>query len=74
MAFNPNWIVGKTIERVTMNPFMWQEPWGEKITAHAPVIHFTDGSSIFFSTEETGAGEYGTEITYVKSEKRRRSK
>jgi hypothetical protein len=44
---NPRWIVGKTVARVDLNSF----DDGRAGTAHGPVIHFTDGSSISFSTE-----------------------
>jgi hypothetical protein len=52
---NPRWIVGKTVARVDLNSF----DSGRAATAHGPVIHFTDGSSISFSTE-------GTSIKYEK--------
>lgn len=64
--FNPKWIVGKTVAAVDMRLFeMSQEFHGKK--AHDPVITFTDGSSITFITEETGTGEYGTDISYHKA-------
>lgn len=66
-GFNPKWIVGKTIANVDMRPFeQAQEHRGAK--AHNPVITFTDGSYITFNTEETGTGEYGTDINYHKPE------
>jgi hypothetical protein len=46
---NPRWVVGKTVARVDPNSF----DDGRARTAHGPVIHFTDGSSISFSTEGT---------------------
>ncbi len=58
MRFNPKWIIGKTVERVEMNPFESRE-FPERIgsmVAHDPCIYFTDGSSIAFSTEETEVG------------------
>lgn len=64
-GFNPKWIVGKTIARVDMRMFdMSREFHGAK--AHDPLITFTDGSSITFVTQETGTGEYGTDISYHK--------
>lgn len=54
MAFNPNYLVGKTIERVTMNP---------------PMIHFTDGSSIYFVFDETDNLQ-PVEIVYVPKPRR----
>ena len=62
--FNPRWIVGKTVARVDMNP--WDSGKGNQ--AHSPVIHFTDGSSIRFVTEETEIGEYGTAVVYQKGD------
>ena len=66
MRFNPKWIIGKTVASVEMNPF----PKGSlresrSGVAHQPCITFTDGSRIWFSTEET-EGDYGTAIAYVK--------
>jgi hypothetical protein len=63
--FNPRWIVGKTVERVAMNPFEAGECRNFK--AHDPRIYFTDGSSIAFVTEETEGSEYGTAIVYSKA-------
>jgi hypothetical protein len=68
MTFNPQWIVGKTIASVEMNPFprgLHEE--SRRGIAHNPVIWFTDGSRIEFSTEETEVGEYGTAISYAKA-------
>lgn len=57
---NPRWLVGKVIAKVEMNPF----DDGRGLIAHNPVITFTDGSAIAFTTEETEIGEYGTAISY----------
>lgn len=59
--FKPKWIVGKTVASVDMGRFSD----GRGGTAHTPVIEFTDGSKILFSTEETDVGEYGTSILYL---------
>lgn len=66
--FNPRWLHGKTIARVEMNPFEKydKENTGRAGIAHDPTIHFTDGSSICFMTEETEVGSYGTRIIYRK--------
>lgn len=64
MTFNPNWIVGKTVERVEMFPF----DDGRGGTAHRPVVFFTDGTKIFFAAEETER-EPGVDISYVPAEK-----
>lgn len=65
-GFNPKWIVGKTVASVGMRKFdMSREFKGAK--ANNPVITFTDGSAITFTTQETGTGEYGTDISYHKS-------
>jgi hypothetical protein len=61
VMLNPRWIVGKTVARVDLNPF----DDGKGATAHAPVIYFTDGSSISFSTEETDMEGYGISINYL---------
>jgi hypothetical protein len=62
---NPQWLIGKTIARVDMRPFDASDGKSrKKRTAHNPVITFTDGSAIEFSTEETETGEYGTSINY----------
>lgn len=37
--------------------------------ANDPIITFTDGSYITFTTQETGTGEYGTDINYHKAER-----
>lgn len=67
-GFNPRWIIGKTVARVEMRPFdAGNQGRGE--TAHDPHIYFTDGSQIWFLTEETETGEYGTEIIYRKAER-----
>lgn len=65
MTFNPNWLIGKTVEQVDMRPFPCS-PGDAQRTAHDPIIWFTDGSSIAFVTEETAA-EYGTQIIYRKA-------
>lgn len=67
--FNPNWLKGKTIERVEMNPFSARELVDE--TAHRPVVFFTDGSYIWFSAEETDLGEYGVDISYSPPQRKR---
>jgi hypothetical protein len=67
---NPKFLVGKTIERVEMNTF----PNGRGGYASAPVIYFTDGSSISFETQETERGYYGTKIDYQKSQVKERIK
>lgn len=59
-AMNPRWVVGKTVASLDMQPC----PDGRGGTYHTPVITFTDGSSIKFSTEETEVGVYGTDISY----------
>lgn len=70
MSFNPKWIVGKTIERVEMNPFKAGSDENPRMLAHAPRIHFSDGSWIYFHTEETEVGEYGTDIGYAKPKRK----
>lgn len=64
-GFNPRWIRGKTVESVDMRVF----DDGRGCVAHNPMIRFTDGSFIFFVTEETESGEYGTDVVYVKATK-----
>lgn len=61
---NSKWLVGKTIARVDMHPFARNADGTG--TAHDPTIHFTDGSSIVFMTEETEVDRYGTAIHLVK--------
>ncbi len=59
-GFNPKWIVGKTVARVDMNPFSD----GKGSTTFRPYIMFTDGSRVWFSTDETEVGEYGISVGY----------
>lgn len=66
-GFDPRWIRGKTVANVEMRAF----DDGRGGRAHAPVVFFTDGSMIWFTTEETDVGSYGTSISY--RPKRRRS-
>lgn len=68
-GFNPKWIVGKTIAKVDMRPFEAGEPTRMGM-AHDPIIIFTDGSHIWFTTEETEVGEYGTSISYAPGKRR----
>lgn len=63
---NPNWLVGKTIAAVELNA----EPDRRGGKAHRPVIRFTDGSSISFTTQETDGGWYGTSINYRRKPKK----
>lgn len=68
MKFNPKWIVGKTIASVEMNP---KRDRIRHDTIHSPVIQFTDGSRIYFTTEESetcasDGSYYGTGIVYSK--------
>lgn len=66
MTFNPKWLEGKTVDYVDLNRF----PTGRaRKIAHSPRIWFTDGSSIYFQTEETESGEYGTQIFYTRKVK-----
>lgn len=66
MKARAQWLVGKTIESVDFNPFGSGkiDSRGNEIIAHDPVIRFTDGSVIWFVTQETEAGLYGTAIAY----------
>jgi hypothetical protein len=69
MTINPKWLIGKTIAKVEMRPFNSRDN-GEKGTAHDPHITFTDGSRIWFTTQETEVGEYGTCISYEPGKRR----
>lgn len=62
-GLNPKWIVGKTIASVDMCPFL-ARPDSSRELAHDPIVTFTDGSRITFSTQETEVGVYGTSIDY----------
>lgn len=62
-AFNPSWVIGRTIVAVRMNPF----DDGKGGTAHAPVLELDNGAQLHFVTEETEMGEYGTSIAYRKA-------
>ena len=64
MRFNPNWLKGKTVLKVEMNPY--DAGSARHRVAHNPRIYFTDGSSIAFTTEETEGSDYGTDIVYSK--------
>jgi len=55
-------LVGKTIARVIMHPFDDCRPSDGDNTATDPILVFTDGSRLRFSTQETETGEYGTEL------------
>lgn len=66
MTINPKWLVGKTIASVDMRPFEKSDQASKNDVAHNPIIRFTDGSAIYFVTEETGGSEYGTAICYRK--------
>lgn len=65
MSFNPKWIIGKTVAKVDMRVFR-KEEFGRS-TATDPIIIFTDGSRITFTTQETEIGTYGTAINYYPS-------
>lgn len=65
-GFNAKWIVGKTVAKVEMRPFL-ARPDVSREMAHDPRITFTDGSAITFTTEETETGEYGVSIDYWKA-------
>jgi hypothetical protein len=64
MAIHESWLVGKTVASVDLRHF--DNGRGGKATD--PVIRFTDGSYIFFSTIETEHSDYGTEIVYVSAQ------
>jgi len=64
MAFDPRWIVGKTVASVEMRPFRARE--GSREVTHAPRIFFTDGSHIAFTGQETDFGAYGVGVGYYK--------
>ncbi len=65
-GFNPRWIIGKTVASVDMRP----GPDGRGGTYHTPTIYFTDGSLVWFTTQETEVGEYGTQITYYRPKRK----
>jgi hypothetical protein len=71
MRFDPRWIIGKTVARVNYPAQPARDRGPDHSGAHpATEIHFTDGSSIAFVTEETDWDWYGTQIVYRKPEKR----
>lgn len=71
--FNPKWIIGRTIVGVDMRRFSTgRTSYGT--VAHDPVITFDNGAVIYFTTEETEIGEYGTAITYVPPPPKKRRK
>ncbi len=51
-------LIGRTIIAVQMRPFRD----GRGGTAHAPLVTLDDGRKVWFVTEETEIGEYGTLI------------
>lgn len=60
-GFNPQWITGKTIERIEMN--RWKDN-GRSMAD--PTIHFTDGSRLCFVVEEPDRGDqYGVVPIYI---------
>lgn len=54
-------LVGRTITAVEFRPFN-ATPDGKGGTAHNPRITLDNGRELFFLTEETEVGEYGTMI------------
>lgn len=71
--FNPKWIIGRTIVACDMRPFQANDPTlkGTKETAHDPVITLDNGAKLYFQTEETEIGEYGTSVVYVPPRKKK---
>lgn len=63
-AFNPNWIIGRRIVGVEMNPFPARDL--NNTMAHDPVITLDNGAKLRFMTEETQTDDYGVRILYVK--------
>lgn len=52
-------LVGRTIKAVDWRPFKSYDPRG---TAHNPILTLDNGRRVWFTTEETESGEYGTSI------------
>lgn len=55
-------LVGRTIVAVDFGPF----DDGRGGTVHAPRITLDNGRVVYFTTEETEVGEYGTLISVTK--------
>jgi len=70
-GFNPKWIIGKTVVSVDMRPFDKGDEFPDHQKAYDPLIYFSDGSYITFTTDETGTGEYGLHINYHKANRNR---
>lgn len=68
--FNPRWIVGKTVASVDMQRSTSGVTEDDRKICN-PIITFTDGSSIRFSTQEAEGG-YGTDIVYRPNHLKRR--
>lgn len=68
MRFNPKWIIGKTVASVEMNTLRDGSTTGH--ASHNPVIHFSDGSRIWFTVIEGSdkyGNEYGLSVGYTKA-------
>lgn len=70
MRFNPKWIIGKIVASVDMQKIEHGSSGGGP--SYDPIIHFTDGSKIWFTTIEgcDPGNEYGIDIGYTKARRR----
>lgn len=74
MAFNPKWIIGRTIVAVEMNPFRASDDPSVHRVLYSPIFTLDNGAELRFVTEESDdVAEYGTAIVYLKPERKRRN-
>src|SRR5262249_24029110 len=63
-TLKPNWIIGKRVKSVEMNPFDAGSEHNHR-TTYNPVIHFEDGSALAFVVHEVDdASCYGIDPVY----------
>ena len=58
-------LIGRTIKRVALNPFLTCNAGNPRERTTDPVLVLDDGSALAFSVTETETGEYGVEILHV---------
>lgn len=71
MKAKPRDLIGRTIVEVAFRPFQSRPHTDPRARAHSPLITLDNGNRLFFVTEETECGEYGTKICINKIAKKR---
>jgi hypothetical protein len=56
-------LIGRTIVDVEWRPFRAQPGTADRTVAYQPVLTLDNGARVYFRTQETDVGEYGTLIS-----------